>query len=371
MSSIALYEKNDTGSTLVSNIFIDKFMTEANEAQIKIYLYLLRASSGDLEISVSTLADLFNYTEGDILRALQYWDRQGLLTIDFDPDKNIRGICLNDIHRVANRQRASVQSAPAPQDIPQTAEAVKPRIPADNEVSKASAAPADEAKGTRPFYSADKLDEFKSRDDVQGLLFMTEQYIGRPLSMSDISTILFIYDKLHFSVDLIEYLVEYCVNAGHKSMRYIEATAIAWDEQGIHDVKAARAETSTFKKDYYAVLRAFGLNGRNPVQADIDFIKRWKDEYGFDMDLIIEAVNRTMRSISKPSFSYADGILKNWKTKQVRKKSDLDALDADHAKSSVNAMRDKTPAPDRRDKFRNFEERSYDYDDLEKRFAKN
>ena len=356
MSSIALYEKSNTGSTLVSNIFIDQFMTEANEAQIKIYLYLLRAAAGDLEISVSTLADRFNFTESDILRSLQYWDRQGLLSLEYDSEKNICGICLNKVKSNAKSNISTVKPV------------VKEEKPAAPEVPSA---PQEDKKGTRPFYSADKLDEFKSREDIQGLLFMTEQYIGRPMSMSDISTILFIYDKLSFNVDLIEYLVEYCVNAGHRSMRYIEATAIAWDEQGIHDVSSARAATSTFRKDYYTVLRAFGLNGRNPVQTEIDFIKRWKDEYGFDMDLIIEAVNRTMRSIAKPSFSYADSIMKNWKAKHVRKKSDLDALDADHAKSSAPASRERAAVPERRDKFKNFEERSYDYDDLEKRFAKN
>ncbi len=370
MSSFALYEKKETGSTLVSNTFIDKYMARANEAQIKIYLYLLRASSGDIEVSVSALADLFNFTEGDILRALQYWDREGLLTIDFDQDKNIRGICLNDINRVSHGKKSPAEVPVVKKDEPAPVEqATAPAEAAHVEASHA--VPQDEAAGTRPFYSADRLAEFKNREDVKGLLFMTEQYIGRPLTVTDISKILFISDKLGFGLDLIEYLIEYCVNAGHKSMRYIEVTAIRWDEQGIRDVKTAKAETSTFKKDYYDVLRAFGLSGRNPVQADIDFIKRWKDEYGFDMDLIIEAVNRTMRSLARPSFSYADGILKNWKAKHVRRKSDLDALDAERVKNSSAPVREKASAPARRDNFNNFKERSYDYDDLEKRFAKN
>ena len=38
----------------------------------------------------------------------------------------------------------------------------------------------------------------------------------------------FFYDELHMSADLIEYLVEYCVSRGRKSMRYIETVALAW-----------------------------------------------------------------------------------------------------------------------------------------------
>ena len=49
-----------------------------------------------------------------------------------------------------------------------------------------------------------------------------EQYLGRTLGSTHINTILYIYDELHFSSELIEYLVEYCVSRGSKSIRYIE-----------------------------------------------------------------------------------------------------------------------------------------------------
>ena len=36
---------------------------------------------------------------------------------------------------------------------------------------------------------------------------------------------LFFYDGLGMSADLIEYLIEYCVGHNHKSIRYIEKVA--------------------------------------------------------------------------------------------------------------------------------------------------
>ena len=35
-------------------------------------------------VSVSSIADRFNYTEKDIFRALLYWDRHNLISLEFD-----------------------------------------------------------------------------------------------------------------------------------------------------------------------------------------------------------------------------------------------------------------------------------------------
>ena len=45
MSRLTLYKDNLTESTIVSNQFIDEYMKDANDAQIKVYLYLLRLSN--------------------------------------------------------------------------------------------------------------------------------------------------------------------------------------------------------------------------------------------------------------------------------------------------------------------------------------
>ena len=54
--------------------------------------------------------------------------------------------------------------------------------------------------------------------------------MGKPLSSKEIQKINYFFDTLHFSTDLIEYLIEYCVENGHKSMHYIESVALAWSD---------------------------------------------------------------------------------------------------------------------------------------------
>lgn len=60
-------------------------MKDANDAQIKVYLYLLRMMTAGLTTSVSDIADKFNHTEKDVLRALKYWEKQ-----DFFPWNSTR-----------------------------------------------------------------------------------------------------------------------------------------------------------------------------------------------------------------------------------------------------------------------------------------
>ena len=83
MGKIKIYNDVYANSTAVSNCFIDEYMKDANDAQLKVYLYLLRVLNSGMSTSVSDIADKFNHTEKDVLRALQYWEKQNLLSLDF------------------------------------------------------------------------------------------------------------------------------------------------------------------------------------------------------------------------------------------------------------------------------------------------
>ena len=56
-------------------------MKNANDAQIKVYLYLLRMTGAHRTTSISDMADLFNHTEKDVVRSLRYWEQKGLLDL--------------------------------------------------------------------------------------------------------------------------------------------------------------------------------------------------------------------------------------------------------------------------------------------------
>ena len=74
---------SNCGLTLISNSFIQNHMPSANGNFVKIYLYLVMLcqhadTAGNS--SIDALADCFECTESDILRALRYWQKEGFLS---------------------------------------------------------------------------------------------------------------------------------------------------------------------------------------------------------------------------------------------------------------------------------------------------
>ena len=335
-------------TTSVSNSFIDDYMTDANEAQIKIYLYLLRCIGSNMPVSVGDFADRFNYTEKDILRSLMYWGKKGLLSIDYDNEGNVVAICVND---VVNSPVSEIHTLK--EKLPEADRAAKEIKTQDK--------PENE-KSDRTVYSEDALMSFKSSEDVKDIIYMTERYIGRTLNSNDINSLLFMYDSLKFPLDLLEFLIEYCVNKGHKTMRYIEKTAMGWKDDGIDTLQKARAHTSGdgIKAQCYAVFKALGIKNRSLTETDLQFVGRWINEFGFPMDMILEACRRTITSISSPSLPYTESILKHWKDSSVFTLAALQDLDKSYKSEKAAAKRD-LPTASKATRRRNFTERDEDF----------
>ena len=95
MAMITLHNASLPEVTILSNTFIDNYMPEANGEFVKVYIYLLRAlSSAPVSFSLEQMADRLLCTERDILRALKYWAKQQLLTLDFTDNNKLCGISL-------------------------------------------------------------------------------------------------------------------------------------------------------------------------------------------------------------------------------------------------------------------------------------
>lgn len=335
MGFLTIYQDNYTDSTVISNRFIDEYMQAANDAQLKIYLYLIRMMSARLGTSISDIADKFNYTEKDVLRALKYWEKNHLLTLDCDEHKNITGIHLLD--STAGTDMLSITRG---------------------------AAAASLATYDKPNYTADELRAFKANEDSARLLFVAEQYLKKPLSAGDIRSIFFIMDRLGFSEDLTDYLLQYCVDRGKRDFRYIEKVAISWAEQGITTPKQAASLAGKYDSSVYVIMRALGKNNI-PTETEAAYIERWQKTYGFEMDVILDACERTVLATDNHRFEYAEGILKSWYGIGVHHKSDIKALDTDHRRTK--SSRRQTPA----NKFNQFAQNNYDFDALEKEILSN
>ena len=67
-------------TTYIHNTFIENYMLTANGSYVKVYIYLSKCiQTGENNLSISSLADKMDNTEKDILRALNYWEKNNLL----------------------------------------------------------------------------------------------------------------------------------------------------------------------------------------------------------------------------------------------------------------------------------------------------
>ncbi|MCM1175847.1 MAG: DnaD domain protein [Blautia sp.] len=350
MSHLTIYQDNYTNATVISNRFIDEYMKSANDAQLKIYLYLIRMMSARLSTSVSEIADVFNYTEKDVLRALKYWEKNQLLTLEYDENKNLTGLHLRDLN----------PAVPVPADPAPASMYVVP-------ISSKTAGPEAETPKTDPYekpnYTLEQLKAFKSDEATAGLLFITEQYLKKTLSASEIRSILFISDKLGFSEDLIDYLIQYCVDRGKKDLRYMEKVAVNWAQEGITTPEQAAGYAHKYDKTVYDVMKALGKPNM-PTQAEITYITRWTKEFSFEFDVISAACEKTVLATDKHRFEYADSILSSWYKAGIRHRNDINALDSRFRQNKAA----KTVSTN---KFNQFRQNSYDFDALEKELLSN
>lgn len=338
---ITLSADNSGNATMIPNIFFDEYLPRSNGEFLKIYLYLLRwLPCSDHTLTLGKIADTFCMTENDVLRSLRYWEKEGLLELSCDDSSDITGIRLKSI-----QSHSLNDKAPAPVSL-------------------------DSAQEGSKTYSMQELQNFKDNGSGEQLIFIIQQYLGHPLSQTDLNTIYYFYDGLGFSTDLIEYLFEYCVSNGHTHMRYIEKVALAWSAQHITTADEARAQSEAHQRACFAVLKAFGLGGRMPTSGEVEYVNKWTRTYGFSLELILEACRRTMMSVHTPSFEYTDKILSNWKSLNIYTMTEVLAADKARSAQKTTSSRTsvKTPRPSS-NKFHNFKQRSYDYEALEKKLS--
>ncbi len=381
-------------ATLVADEFIDTYMASANGEYVKVYLYILRHQNE--KVDLPSIADALNHTEADVRRALAYWEKMGVLGDLGDsagrarretaaasaqvpasentppsgasflwqgeaPDRQEQDPAWQE--EPAWQKKASVRReevSPRQEEASVRREEVSPRqeeasVRQGKTASRQEKASAQTEK--RKSYGRAELDRLQGDGEFSQLLYVAGQYMGRLLKPQDADMLAYLYDSLHMSCDVIEYVIEYCVQNRHNSIRYMEKVALNWHEKGIDTVDKAKAWTEHFNQDAFAVMKAFGINDRRPGNTEWDSIERWYKTWGFSRQMVVEACNRTMEAIHKPSFQYADRILEEWHKNGIRTLEDISGADSRRKKPASGEPKRRSS-----NQFRNFEERQTDYD---------
>lgn len=319
----------------ISSDFIENYMTMANGEYVKVYLYILNMAVKGQGAEPRLIARRLNLLESDVLNAIEFWQEKGLLSSD---DGTITIGASIETHKIQEPESDSDKPEPEKQSKTQSA------LP-----SKKTAAQINE--------------ELLNNPELAGLNEIAQEFLGKTLNTNETQTLYWFYDGLGFSAELIMILLEYCVNKGKRDMRYIEQTAIGWNEQGINTVEAAEkyvSSESDNRKFLYELKNLFGIKDRNFSNTEEKYIKQWRENCGMDAEMIALAYEYCIMSTNKLSFQYMDRIIRNWKKAGI---STIEAAEKDHEEfKNKNAQK----------KFSDKDSSVYksggtDYSDLERR----
>ena len=346
--------------SVLSNIFIDHYMPEANGTFVKIYLYLLRCLQANRHITIPEIADRLSCTDNDVKRGLRYWMSKGVLHMNTDSYGNPAGLVLcaltppvtaesvlemgvNVIDYQSLRTKAG-KSRTDTEVQPEITDSDLDRLFEDRHRDVAFSTPSRQEQVAETEMeqigrgkaqpSAAVLNNALNDPAFIELRDQAEGFFNRPLSNEDIDAIWRIYGDLKLPFEVCEYLLEYCGTSRDNHPErllpaYYEKVARNWKEHGI----SSKEEARKFTQDYFfgsKLLRALGIRDRYiPTDAENRLLSRWREEYHFTDEMLILACERAViRKGSASGFGYVDGILKSWHDKHISTPEDVERYDS-------------------------------------------
>lgn len=290
------HERKYSGDILISKNFITDYMDKISKKAVSIYLTIVMYSSAGGEVGLDHISKILGISEDDVLDELSVMNKIGLIKIKGDT------VLILDISG-ADGFRSDIGYTP---------------------------------------------EEIAGSDDKKFSMMRNavEKSFSKMLSAREVNKLAEIVEGINLPAEVLVLVVEYVASSGKKTLNAIEKNAVVWAEKGIDTTARAheylnRLEITnrlieTIKIRFYAIDRAFS-------KKDRDFIEKWTND--FTEEEIIQALEKTINSISKLSFAYADSIL--------------------YPKQGSNLHKEITGV--KKSKFNNFSHKSVDYKEIENR----
>lgn len=397
-------------TTAISNTFIETYMLRANGSYVKVYLYLAMCiQSGATGLSISSLADNMENTEKDILRALLYWEKNGLISLKRQEDDTISGVTLLQVDSSSNSDNAlptnsrkdsfsGTDKALSANNQKDSFSGTDKTLPTDSRVlsfpkqtdkeSKETAnvpeaAPEAETKTPdtsevqerKVCVSAEQSSRLSKNEDFVWICRIVENYLERTLNPTEVHLLIYLYDNLHFSQELILYLYEYCCSLQKTNVKYVQTVAFSWADNGVTTPAQAQDMANSYSSTHSAIAKALAL-GRPLAGIEKRFVERWEKDWQMDIAVILEACNRTMLAIQKADFKYIEGILNNWYKNNVHTLQDIAACDASYqnqkkqkqeqASSAKTGSKRNSGTAGRPNQFQTFQQRTASAEEMDK-----
>ena len=412
MDHILLCTNHIPPITTIYNSFIEDYMPAANGSYVKVYLYIAKClQAKESNFSISSLADQLENTEKDILRALMYWEKKGLMSLNRDKATGeILGLEMlipfaeRDFDTYENTAKESAASLGVDSDLSETGalnrrnsdlsetgaldrrnsdfsetdaantstyESSGTDAPSNvnSDVHRASnSAQENNSSAVKPFQvPPEQIQELSANEDFVWVCNVVESYLERPMKPTEIQLITYLYGTLHFSRELILHLYDYCISMGKTACNYIQTVALSWHEQGIKTPEQAQNASVRYLASYNAVSKALGL-GRGLAEIEKKYVDHWQNDWNMDLSVILEACNRTVLKLHHADFKYTEGILSHWNEQNVRTLQGVEQSDLHYAQTKEQKEKKKPSTSGKqtpRNQFQNFKQRDVSSEELQ------
>ena len=425
MDHILLCTNHIPPITTIYNSFIEDYMPAANGSYVKVYLYIAKClQAKESNFSISSLADQLENTEKDILRALMYWEKKGLMSLNRDKATGeILGLEMllpfaeREFDTYENTAKESAASLGVDSDLSETGalnrrnsdlsetgaldrrnsdlsetgalnrrnsdfsetdaantstyESSGTDAPSNvnSDVHRASnSAQENNSSAVKPIQvPPEQIQELSANEDFVWVCNVVESYLERPMKPTEIQLITYLYGTLHFSRELILHLYDYCISMGKTACNYIQTVALSWHEQGIKTPEQAQNASVRYLASYNAVSKALGL-GRGLAEIEKKYVDHWQNDWNMDLSVILEACNRTVLKLHHADFKYTEGILSHWNEQNVRTLQGVEQSDLHYAQTKEQKGKKKPSTSGKqppRNQFQNFKQRDVSSEELQ------
>lgn len=275
----------------------------------KVLLYIMRYK--ELPQDPSLMGE--NFTAEDIEEAVNCWVQAGVLY----KDGNAPAAAVKAQTKCDNKNEVKILAAPP----------VK------------TAEPLRETKTVIKQQKALLPTEITARiadsEEVAFLFKSAECSLKRVLTFDDQRTILWIYDHLGLSADIITMLIAFCCSIDRPSMAFIERAALDWHEKNITTHEQAENEILFMQKRHTFEGQVQSRLKLPPklTASQKKYISQWA-MWDMDIDTVELAYDKTVDSTGKLSFSYMNKILEKWHDNNITSAAEAASFD-DRTKPSV------------------------------------
>ena len=300
---------------------VDENICLAGTVQLKAILYLFRRSALGESVTCAQIAKAIKYDEEDVADAMIFWLEKGLV---IKAENNVAPAVINKVSEIEH-------NAP-PIELPLSPAKEQPKkIVADIPVSK----PSHEQVAIR----LEECAEFRE------LFAEAQTKLGKTIGYDGQSTLIMLHDSYGLPIEVILMLIEYSKNIGKTGYSNLASLGRSWAENDIDTLEAAESyiEEQTGVDALWNEFRKLtGAKNLFPTTKQRRFFSAWRGSYGFDVEMIYLAYEKSIENTEKMSLPYMEKVLKSWYEKGIKTPMDVEAQDKKWAEQKMSSKSSKT-----------------------------